>query len=46
MIAPRVGDLILINSTCVHAVNQVKKGCRITSGGFLEYYGNNQPWSI
>lgn len=46
ILSPKVGDLVLINSNCIHAVNQVKKGCRITNGGFLGYYGNNRPWSI
>jgi len=47
-ITPQVGDLILLNTTFVHAVKKVIKGHRVTVSGHIGYWGEDQPlrlWS-
>lgn len=47
-ITPQVGDLILADSTRVHAVTHVDKGTRIAVNCFVGFRGINQPltyWS-
>lgn len=48
LITPEVGDLVFINSLCVHAVRKVGQGRRITLSGFIGNWGNDRPlrcWS-
>lgn len=47
-IRPRVGELILFNATKVHAVEEIKKGTRVTWSCFVGYQGDKSPlvlWS-
>lgn len=47
-IKPQIGDLILINTTKIHAIRKTKKGERITVSGFVGYFGDDQSlrlWS-
>lgn len=48
VIAPQVGDLILINTAFVHAVRKITHGRRITVSGFVGSRGMSEPlrcWS-
>jgi len=45
IIKPEVGDLIIFESTCVHAVAPVKSGVRVTTSCFIGYRGDDQPLS-
>lgn len=47
-IKPKDGDLIIINTFKVHAVNKVLSGTRVTLSGFIGYWGIDHPlkmWS-
>lgn len=47
-ITPRVGDLILFNANCVHAVEKIIRGTRVTWSCFVGYRGDAEPlvlWS-
>jgi hypothetical protein len=46
VISPRVGDLLIFNSACVHAVRTVKRGERITLATFIGFRGPGKPWSF
>ena len=43
---PRVGELILFRSTCVHAVKASQGGSRSTASCFVGYYGKEQPLTV
>jgi hypothetical protein len=48
LFSPEVGDLVLVNTTMVHAVRMITKGRRITISGFVGSAGEGQPlrcWS-
>ncbi|MGN6105301.1 MAG: 2OG-Fe(II) oxygenase [Kofleriaceae bacterium] len=48
LLAPEVGDLVLINSLRMHAVRKVTAGRRITLSGFIGHWGDDRPlrcWS-
>jgi hypothetical protein len=48
VIEPEAGDLIVINTQHVHAIKPVSSGDRITTSGFMAYFGDNRPielWS-
>ena len=48
IITPEEGDLILLNTTKVHAVRKTLEGERITVSGFIGYWGTHRPlryWS-
>lgn len=48
IIQPKSGDLIIIDSECVHAVNTVREKPRLTLSGFAGYTCDDQPlrcWS-
>jgi len=48
VVTPEVGDLILLDTTRVHAVRGVTEGRRITLSGFIGSWGEEQPlrcWS-
>lgn len=45
IIKPEVGDLIVFESTCVHAVAPVTTGVRVTTSCFIGYRGDDQPLS-
>ncbi|MDP5211249.1 2OG-Fe(II) oxygenase [Microbulbifer sp. 2205BS26-8] len=47
-ITPKVGDLILINTACIHAIRKVVAGQRLTISGFVGKIGDEHPlifWS-
>lgn len=47
-IKPNVGDLILFNSTCLHAVRPILRGPRVTLSCFVGFRGKSLPltyWS-
>lgn len=48
LIAPQVGDLVMINTAYVHAVRKITAGRRITVSGFVGSCGSEHPllcWS-
>ncbi|MEM9522565.1 MAG: 2OG-Fe(II) oxygenase [Pseudomonadota bacterium] len=48
VITPEVGDLIMINTACVHAIRKITAGARLTISGFVGNAGADQPlvcWS-
>lgn len=48
LISPEVGDLVLVNTMCAHAVRKITKGRRMTVSGFVGNAGADQPlrcWS-
>lgn len=48
LFSPEVGDLVMVNTTRVHAVRMITKGRRITISGFVGNAGAGQPlrcWS-
>ncbi|MEH0971259.1 hypothetical protein V6U77_09025 [Micromonospora sp. CPCC 205546] len=48
LIAPEVGDLVLVNTLRAHAVRKIEQGRRITLSGFVGSAGTDQPlrcWS-
>ncbi|GGP99406.1 2OG-Fe(II)-dependent halogenase WelO5 family protein [Streptomyces roseolilacinus] len=48
LIAPQPGDLVLINTACVHAIRKITTGRRITVSGFVGNLGPDLPlrcWS-
>ena len=48
VIHPEQGDLILLNTTKVHAIRKILRGERITISGFIGYWGKQKPlkyWS-
>ena len=48
VIKPECGDLIIVNTTRVHAIRKIISGQRITLSGFIGYWGNDKPmfyWS-
>ncbi|WP_372422054.1 2OG-Fe(II)-dependent halogenase WelO5 family protein [Salinarimonas chemoclinalis] len=48
VIQPQVGDLIMINTACVHAIRKIIDGERLTISGFVGSAGEDQPllcWS-
>lgn len=48
VIKPQAGDLIIFNTTKVHAIRKILQGERITISGFIGYWGMDKPlkcWS-
>lgn len=45
-IKPNIGDLILINTTNVHAIKKVIKGQRLTVSGFVGCFGLDKPLKL
>ncbi|MGP3947722.1 2OG-Fe(II) oxygenase [Streptomyces sp. 7N604] len=48
LISPEVGDLVMVNTTCAHAVRKITRGRRMTVSGFVGNSGTDQPlrcWS-
>ncbi len=43
VVKPRVGEMILFRSSCVHAVRASKGGKRTATSCFVGYYGNDKP---
>jgi predicted 2-oxoglutarate/Fe(II)-dependent dioxygenase YbiX len=41
-----MGELVALNSTCVHSVRTVTRGERITFATFVGYRGRGKPWSF
>lgn len=46
VISPRIGDLLIFNSACVHAIRTVTRGERITLATFIGFRGPEKPWSF
>jgi hypothetical protein len=48
VVAPVAGDILLVNTECIHAVSRVESGCRVTLSGFIGYVDESSPlylWS-
>ncbi len=45
-IRPQVGDLVMADSTKVHAVTKVEKGLRIAVNCFLGFRGIHEPITL
>lgn len=45
-ICPRVGELILFRSNCVHSVKAGEGGIRSAASCFIGYYGAHQPLTV
>ncbi len=48
LISPEIGDLIMVNTMCAHAVRKITRGRRMTVSGFVGNMGTYQPlrcWS-
>jgi hypothetical protein len=48
ILKPEEGDLIILNTTKVHAIRKVLQGERMTISGFIGFWGNDRPlkcWS-
>lgn len=48
VLKPEEGDLVILNTTKVHAINKVLRGERMTISGFIGFWGNDKPlkcWS-
>ncbi|MFJ3190531.1 2OG-Fe(II) oxygenase [Streptomyces halstedii] len=48
LIKPEPGDLVLVNTSCVHAIRKITKGRRLTVSGFVGNFGADLPlrcWS-
>lgn len=48
LISPEVGDLVLVDTRCAHAVRRIDRGRRLTMSGFVGNAGVDQPlrcWS-
>lgn len=45
-IKPKIGELIIFNSTYAHAVRKIEKGRRVTMASFIGFRGINSPWSF
>lgn len=46
LIQPRIGELILFRSSCIHAVRPIVGGMRTTASCFIGFYDENRPLTV